>query len=284
MPGKDKIVALNENYENALFHMVMSDVAEQEGELLLEESKALNNDQKSSPSEENIKEFTKLLDSQLKARQSDNEDLHESKSMRTCGAPKRKFFRISLIAAIILLMSLLLAAQAAGVNLFKLIGTWTEETFHLTTGADIPEEGDPTASITNGKNAEGDYGSLSDALKDNGIPVDSIPSWWPTGYALEDLEVSQIQDMPIIYALYENGSKSFTFSIRKLKTQVDDSTIYEKDGEQVIQYEKNGITHYILSNINTMQAVWADDSTIYTISGQLSTSEIEKMVDSIYKR
>lgn len=204
-------------------------------------------------------------------------------------SPRHRVFRSSLIAAIIVLLSLMLAAQAAGINLFKLFGTWTEETFHLASGADVIENQEPvTAKNSDIKNDAPEdkieYASLSEALTDNGISADSIPSWWPTGFALDELSVSRGQDMPMISALYKNGDKSFTVFIRILTAKTDDPMIYEKDGDQVITYEKNGITHYIMSNNNTMQAVWARDSTVYSISGQLTTGELKKMIASIYER
>ena len=201
-------------------------------------------------------------------------------------SPRHRILRTSLIAAIIVLLSLMLAAQAAGINLFKLIGTWTEETFHLTNSTEVMENREPASSISGSTNADGkiQYDSLSDALEDNGVSANTIPSWWPAGFSLSQLSVSQMQNTTIIYCLYEKEDESYTFSVRMLTAQENDPTIYEKDGNTVIQYKKGGVIHYIISNINTAQAIWTDDSTIYTISGQLTKTEIEKMIDSIYER
>ncbi|MDD3228133.1 MAG: DUF4367 domain-containing protein [Oscillospiraceae bacterium] len=184
-------------------------------------------------------------------------------------SPRHRIFRTSLIAAIIVLLSLMFAAQAVGINLFKLIGTWTEETFHLTNSTEVMENGEPAASVNGSTNMDAkiQYASLSDALEDNGISADTIPTWWPAGYSLSQLSVSQMQNTTIIYSLYENEDESYTFSVRMLTAQENDPTIYEKDENTVIQYKKGGVIHYIISNINTAQAIWTDDSTIYTISG-----------------
>ena len=204
-------------------------------------------------------------------------------------SPRHRIFRTSLIAAIIVLLSLMLAAQAAGINLFKLIGTWTEETFHLTNSTEVMENREPAASVNSSANADSSdaktqYASLSDALEDNGVSANTIPSWWPAGFSLSQLSVSQMQNTTIIYSLYENEDESFTFSVRMLAAQENDPAIYEKDGNAVIQYKKGGVIHYIISNINTVQAIWTDDLAIYTMSGQLTKTEIEKMIDSIYER
>lgn len=201
-------------------------------------------------------------------------------------SPRHRIFRTSLIAAIIVLLSLMLAAQAAGINLFKLFGTWTEETFHLTNSTEVMENREPASSINGSTNADTkiQYDSLSDALEDNGVSANTIPSWWPASFSLSQLSVSQMQNTTIIYSLYEKEDESFTFSVRILPAQENDPTIYEKDENTVIQYKKGGAIYYIISNINTAQAIWTDDSTIYTISGQLTKTEIEKMIDSIYER
>ena len=94
-------------------------------------------------------------------------------------SPRHRILRTSLIAAIIVLLSLMLAAQVAGINLFKLIGTWTEETFHLTNSTEVMENREPASSISGSTNAYGkiQYDSLSDALEDNGVSANTIPSW-----------------------------------------------------------------------------------------------------------
>ena len=204
-------------------------------------------------------------------------------------SPRHRIFRTSLIAAIIVLLSLMLAAQAAGINLFKMIGTWTEETFRLTNSMEAVETKGPTSSVNGSTNAVGsdaeiEYTSLSDALEDNGVSSDTIPSWWPDGFSLEELSVSQMQNSPIVFVLYESENRTFSISVHRVISRESDSTIYEKDGNEVIQYRSGDIIHYIMSNINTKQVVWVNDSVIYTISGQLTTKEIKKMIDSIYER
>ena len=282
MPSHEEAEKLNEDYEDALFRMVMHDAAEREGAEFLSENKLLNERQKSSPSSKNIKKFTRLLDSQLRKSRANPESSGEIRAKGERSIPRRRFFRTSLVAAMILLLSLTLAAQATGVNFVQLIGTWTEETFHFTTGVGNAENEEPTAASGSGERTETGYNSLSDALRANGMSSDSVPAWWPAGFTLSAVNVEEMPDTPVICALYENGEKSFVVSVHRRTELTGDSMIYEKDDNPVIQYKRGGITHYIMSNLDTMQAVWTDDAVIYNISGQLTTAEIEKMIDSIY--
>lgn len=201
-------------------------------------------------------------------------------------SPRHRILRTSLIAAIIVLLSLMLAAQVAGINLFKLIGTWTEETFHLTNSTEVMENREPASSINGSTNADTkiQYDSLSDALEDNGVSANTIPSWWPDGSQLKKLEVSEFKNMPIIAAQYQSDNRDFTVSVRTIPQGQNDTAVYEKDDSHVIQYKKGGITHYIISNNKTLQVVWVNNSTVYSISGQLTAEEVERMITSIYER
>ena len=57
--------------------------------------------------------------------------------------------------------------------------------------------------------------------------------------------------------------------------------IYEKDSEGVVIYQKDGIDYYIISNLNTISAVWKYSSFECQISGNIEKEDLIKMIDSI---
>ena len=61
---------LLEQYEDSLLRLVMHDVAEQDGQIFLDESKALKDSLESRPSPEALERFTRGLDAELKKQRS----------------------------------------------------------------------------------------------------------------------------------------------------------------------------------------------------------------------
>ncbi len=60
------------------------------------------------------------------------------------------------------------------------------------------------------------------------------------------------------------------------------SSIFEKDGSSVIEYTKNGIVHYIMSNVNVRVAAWVNGTCECSITGPLTEQEMITIIDSIY--
>ena len=48
------------------------------------------------------------------------------------------------------------------------------------------------------------------------------------------------------------------------------------------EYHVSGITHYLMANNDTQCVAWTNNNVEVLIQGNLSTSDLEKMVDSIY--
>ncbi|NLH02303.1 MAG: hypothetical protein GX488_10530 [Clostridiales bacterium] len=69
----DRIRELNEQYEDALFRLVMNDAAEKEGKLLFEENERLKDDPANLPSQKDVDRFAGLVDLHLKTAEKTEE-------------------------------------------------------------------------------------------------------------------------------------------------------------------------------------------------------------------
>lgn len=58
--------------------------------------------------------------------------------------------------------------------------------------------------------------------------------------------------------------------------------MFEKDSGSVLEYTKNGIVHYIMSNENILTAAWINGTCECSISGELDEEEMATIIDSIY--
>lgn len=187
-----------------------------------------------------------------------------------------------LVAAIVMgIFGLMVTAQAAGIDVFGAIGRWTEETFHFVAS--------PSGAVGEGADATpnpehlGYYNSLQAALEDCGITENLVPTWYPEGFEASEPTVSSNDLGDKISCLFSNTTEeSFTITIKRYKSAGDlDSFTFEKDTTSVEKYTSGQKTFYILCNIDTATAIWAEGTLTETIAGNLSASEIISIIDSI---
>lgn len=175
--------------------------------------------------------------------------------------------RCAAVAAIIgLFMVLLVAAQAAGLDVFGSMARWTDETFHFM----VAPAGDETAE-------------LRAALREQGIPEAYAPTWVPEGFHAEEPLVSVTKKTTNISAYFSDGKKNFRIVVSQFSDKERlETTSYEKDPHAVITYSNGHQMFYIFDNLENNVAIWSDGKMFAVeICGQLSTKDIESIIDSI---
>ena len=87
----------------------------------------------------------------------------------------------------------MVAAQAAGIDVFCTIGRWTDEVFHFVPSAD---ENNQATGAYAGENAP-EYSDLREALASLEIDESLAPTWFPNGFEAGNLEVvsSSVSDI-----------------------------------------------------------------------------------------
>ena len=178
----------------------------------------------------------------------------------------------SLTAAAAVLAILLLGsvtAKAFGIDIWKAVVKWTQETFHF------GEWGD-----NNGNNAL-PYASLQEALEKGNVATSLIPTWIPNGYELADIAIEQSPLQKKYVAIYKNGKQ--TLRIAVLEYLEGDPVYVEQSEGLVEEYEVSGITYYLFSNYDNVKAVWIVGSYECYISGNVTIEELKQMIDSIEK-
>lgn len=189
--------------------------------------------------------------------------------------------RITQIAAcfIFLFLTTSVVANAFGYNLIRLAIDWGEETFHFST--------------QNQSNLSNSEDNISERIINDDIemafediqPRPSLPEWLPEGFVFKYVEKFTRSNHTNILLYYENDiDKVIIFDLNiyidNQNSEID--IAYEKDESLVEIYEKNNIQHYILRNIDQIQAVWSHFNIVYHVSGDVSVEEMEKIIDSIY--
>ena len=197
---------------------------------------------------------------------------------------RRRSIRMGLVAAVIILVSLLtmMTAQAFGYDVFGAIARWTESTFGFTVNESAPQAWNTPVPA-----AEGDYSTLQEALDACGITAPIEPQWFPEGTQTISVVLAERMSGAIIQSEYEYDDNHFSITIRDVSESSNaaaEYVVFEKNADEVVSYDIRGIPHYIFSNSVTNQAVWYCDSLMCSISGEIEIDELEKMLDSIYER
>ena len=183
-----------------------------------------------------------------------------------------------LIAAVIAVLASLLCAQAAGFDVFGVIGRWTHQNFKFERDNAAGEAAPPAASQTSYTS----YATLQEAMDAYGVQEALAPSWIPERYKAQYIEATPFVERTMFNASYSEGTSELMFSYIYWTEKQYESSVLEKDGMSVILYEREGITHYIMSNEDVVAATWMNGNCECIIAGNVTREELERMIDSIY--
>jgi len=180
---------------------------------------------------------------------------------------RKRLLRIGITAVVIVILaSVLFTSTAFGAYAWQSIVSWTRETFGFTERPKI------SAGLV----------ALQDALDEHGVTDLLVPTWLPNGYSLSNLTVNDDPGLKSFIAFFQNGGKDLTIQITL--SQDNSDVTFERSDSPVTTYIRNDIEHYIMKNDDQVSAVWENDNYICTISGDITSNDAIKMIDSIYER
>lgn len=176
----------------------------------------------------------------------------------------RSVRRLALVAAAIgVFMTLLVAAQASGLDVFGAMARWTDETFRF------------VAAPTNY-----DVAAFRAALEEQDIPAEYAPSRIHAGFVADGLQTTNSKKITQVTAYFTDGNAEFSFVV----TRYHDIAIanYEKTLGEAISYTNGKQLFYIFENTNSTMATWSDGRALtIDICGQVSTNDMKSIINSI---
>lgn len=184
----------------------------------------------------------------------------------------KSFARIAAVAVICL--GSVVAAQAAGIDVFGAVAHWTNDLFQFV----VPN------SMLAAEQAEVDqkhYSSLQEALDDYHIQEQLVPEI-PERFKYEGITVRISEPMFFFYANYIDGGS--TLNITLMRAPNNEHFLVEKDATPTAKYMCNNVDHYITSDNGREKAIWINGEWECNIYGNVSRSELIAMIDSIYSR
>ena len=203
----------------------------------------------------------------------------------------RRIRRVGLIAAITItvMLGIMAVAQAAGVDVFGAVARWTDEVFSLgtiryqsavdvtnDTAATVP----PQAPADEKPLINSEYTSIQDALDACGITEVAAPTWIPEGYSFDGVDILYDSDGEFgdLLGGYLNGEHALNIEIGYYEDEPRGQI--EKTDVPVETFTLNGITVYLLENINSNAAVWATEHYEYYIGCGGDKDNVRKMAIS----
>lgn len=183
---------------------------------------------------------------------------------------KPLYFRVRrAVAVLAAVFVLVIGARAAGMNVFGYLAQWTDDVFTFIV---------PTPARSEY------YAPFRDALMEHEIPSELAPSWYPAGFRSEGPVYKG--DNPFCDSVYmrftHDDGREFIVSVKQYFSLEDVvGVVFEKDAANVELYASGERTFYILSNQDTVTAVWADGLLSESIKGNLSVDKVKSIIDSI---
>ena len=174
-------------------------------------------------------------------------------------------------ATVAILFTLMVGVQAAGIDVFGNLARWTNELFFF-----IPS--------SNGNPYTSEFSAvLQETLEEQELPKGLAPTWFPDGFTAEKPEIWDDDVSKAVQLIFTNSDgKCFSVNIEQYtNSEALGMLPFEKDASDVELYTSSDRTFYIMSNMDTVTAAWADGNVLETIRGELSVDEIKTMIDSM---
>ena len=165
----------------------------------------------------------------------------EGGGARSRRAP-RKLFRGGLVAAVLVvcLFSGMVAAQAAGVNVFGSIARWTGSLFSF---------GGPQAGYATPAPSATPQPELTEEYLESLLPV------VPEGFEVEESDFYVNSEGGVYgFAEFTENDNFIIFSAEKAPNK--DNSLFEKDLRQVLSLSLSGVDFYIFENNDLIMAAW----------------------------
>ena len=183
----------------------------------------------------------------------------------------RRILHTGLVAAVVvvLLFGAMVAAQAAGVDVFGAVARWTEETFQF--------------HVTGDHTVDRWFADYQDKLDAAELSEEYLPTWIPGGYTVTDLQIQEINKSKDIYILYsdENGTAFDLLISIYDDPEAMELSFFEKDDTPVQTIQVGVKTIYLFENLGIQNAICQVQNVIYSLSGDISQNLIEDIFTSI---
>ena len=167
-----------------------------------------------------------------------------------------------------------ITARAFGLDLWKVVAVWAQETFHLS----VDGQGE---SDTPNPNSDLNYSSLQEALIATNRDPSIVPTWIPDGYELVQIDIWENPLQKMYVGVYQKENMKLKITVRS-HVAGNPEQIEQSDGFAE-KYAPSDIDYFLFTNHDQTKAAWINGSYECYIAGELTIEELKTMIDSIGK-
>ncbi|MDR1156846.1 MAG: DUF4367 domain-containing protein [Oscillospiraceae bacterium] len=192
----------------------------------------------------------------------------------------RRFATVATLIVALLLVNTFVA-YAFQINILNVVVDFTDDLFRKTVVSTV----NMPRSMESSQDSPTSGGStlLQTALDELGITQPSAPDWMPNGFVFDNLQVADAQSSKILAVQYKRGKEAILLTFVLYNQPLTELTRnYEKSAGAPLEYKRDGIIHYIFTNLDVTVATWLDGLCDCDIQGKISVEEIKLIIDSMY--
>ena len=190
--------------------------------------------------------------------------------------PRSRGRRACRFAAAAALAVTVLAATAAAFHWPDYVVEWGRELLRIAPApSGVMELAEP--------NADG-YSTLAEAVAGAGMNEARVPTWIPSRFAIQDLTVQELPTYKMTTAVYMAGKSELVIRINHY-FKIEDIPYFNfetNDDQKQDEITKDGITYYYTENYEALRVTWKDGTYLYSIAGEVTREEMDRMVNSFY--
>lgn len=121
-----------------------------------------------------------------------------------------------------------------------------------------------------------------DTATEIGITQPVVPMWLPEGYTLTFCERVDTDKKVTLISVFRNGEKVLNYNAAIYSEDVQNR--YQKDKTNTTVFETEGISHYVVRNVDKWVVVWTKENIECSISVDCQKDELYKILRSIYDK
>ena len=205
-------------------------------------------------------------------KKEDRETADESK--KGLRKPRRVLLR-TLYAAVLIVLLLFAVAKASGFDPIQSVVKWTGDLLFISRN--------PSGELELPEGSESEYRSLREALDQNGAEDALCPSWIPSDYEIESINVKQSARLLKITAFYFSDDNGKITAIITKGFSNEMLEVAEADDDGYYDFEYKGIIFEISHNIDLTQANASIGDYRYSIAGTIAKEEMESIIRSLFR-
>lgn len=179
-------------------------------------------------------------------------------------------YALAAAATVVFIVGTMMIVQAAGINVFGTLASWTDSVFHYKADDKPTQAGTPP------------FAEVETALSNLGLPVEFSPYQLPEGYSIKNIRQSETSEIKLVSIVVVNETQECHILIEEyLETDLIENALWEKSDPSATIFSSNGRDFYLIENEQGWSGVWSDGRYVISLFGYNSCEQLKYTIQSI---